>query len=165
VEKNNYKQWIEFLEDGLYSESTPFLQFAVLWLSFASFLNERYYDEIKERHKLNRFIKDFRFFYKRLLKEEKGLFKQKLLDFSKTKDGGRKFVLNLQRGKRYMDEVPFETENDIEDFEKFVNVIYQIRCNFFHGDKIPFDKDDESLVKWAYGTFLYFWERFINTEL
>ena len=64
-----------------------------------------------------------------------------------------------------MDEVPFETENDIEDFEKFVNVIYQIRCNFFHGDKIPFDKDDESLVKWAYGTFLYFWERFINTEL
>ena len=63
-----------------------------------------------------------------------------------------------------------ESENDsfinedIESFEKFMNVIYQIRCNFFHGDKIPFNEEDEKLVKWAYRAFLYFWKYVLTNK-
>lgn len=162
MQKDNYKKWIEYLEKGQYSEDSHFLRFAVLWLSLASFLNERYQEEFRESKKLEKFQKEFAEEYKRLVEEDE-IFKKILnLEFPKTSETSREFVENLQTG-RIEDRDYFSNEN-IYDFTKFINVIYQIRCNFFHGDKIPFDPEDEKLVLWAYKAFLYFWKYVLNNK-
>lgn len=156
MSKNKYKEWLDLLENGINenSKNKVYLQFAILWFSFVSYQKWKYGEENR-----NEFKDDLDGFYQDLLKEEE--FKQKLLDFSKTKKGGRESVLNLQQGG----EVSFGTEDDIKNSDKFITVIRKIRNNFFHGDKRVSSEEDRKLVAWAYNTFLYFWERFINTEL
>jgi len=156
IEKENYKKWIEFLEHGLYSKESEFLRFAVLWLSFASFLNERYPEERREAAKLRRFKKEYAGFYKDLVSQDKIFSDILTIEFFQTKDTGREFVENLQTRKE--EDRDFFINDDIKDFSKFIDVIYQIRCNFFHGGKIPLDREDEKLVRWAYDAFLYFWK-------
>lgn len=162
MQKENYRKWIEYLEKGLYSEDSHFLRFAVLWLSLASFLNERYQKEFGESKKLKEFKKEFAKEYKRLVEDDE-IFKNILdIEFPETKKTSREFVENLQT--REIKDRDYFTNKDIYDFTKFLNVIYQIRCNFFHGDKIPLDSDDEKLVQWAYKAFLYFWKYLLKKE-
>lgn len=35
---------------------------------------------------------------------------------------------------------------DVGDFEQVMSVVYQVRCNLFHGGKLPFDVRDRALV-------------------
>lgn len=162
MDKENYKKWVEFLEKGLYSQESEFLRFAVLWLTLASFLNERYPKEEKEAGKLCKFKEDYSSFYKDLVQAELTFRDILTTEFSETKKSGREFVQNLQPGK---EKVKYSfVKGDIQDFSKFINVIYQVRCNFFHGRKFPFDKEDKKLVKWAYNAFLYFWKKVLTDK-
>lgn len=152
-----YKEWIAFLERRLSSSDIVFYKFAILWISFESYLNQEY-----DRDKLKEFKKDNTEFYMELL--ENDYFKKGLLEFAntKTEGGKREYVENIKVGRR--GEKTYFRETDIECFGKFIAVIYQIRCNFFHGDKRPLEPDDRKLVEWAYNSFSFFWGRFVGKE-
>ena len=155
-----YKSWLKFLETGVYQGESAFLKFAVLWLSFAGFLSSKYSITEQERQKLEKFKQKYVKFYENILKEAE--FKEVLLKFSKTKSPSRKYVINMQ--SRDEEDNDYFGEKDIVSFDMFIEVIYQIRCNFFHGAKIP-DEDNEKLIKWAYDSFIYFWKAFVAQYL
>jgi hypothetical protein len=86
------------------------------------------------------------------------------LNFKQTlKKGDSFFVINMAKQNQ------FKIENDIKEMEKkniiilceennlksIKNVLYQIRCNIFHGEKIPGDINDDTIVKKAYPLLQY----------
>ena len=44
------------------------------------------------------------------------------------------------------------------------NVLYQIRCNIFHGEKIPGDRNDDRIVKSANPVLKYILNYLINEQ-
>ena len=79
--------------------------------------------------------------------------------FKRTKIGGRKYVANMRTRKfednKYLD----EKHNTLKDY---LLVLYQVRCNFFHGEKIPSDQDDNRTIEWAYKYFYLFWKSYLE---
>lgn len=73
------------------------------------------------------------------------------------KKGSRHFVINMAKSQNYY------SQNDIDEManksviilceennlKTIKNVLYQIRCNIFHGEKIPGDINDDKIVKSA----------------
>jgi hypothetical protein len=47
--------------------------------------------------------------------------------------------------------VPFENYADLTQLK---NVLYQVRCNVFHGEKVPGDVNDDRIVRAAYPVLL-----------
>jgi len=130
----------------------------MLWFSFNSYYSERYSHIRGEGNQLIEFSKDNKSLYGSLLSNTQAVFKDVLNKFAKTQHPDRTSVrdmrLNSQRS------VEFNSKN--KSCEDFFKVLYQIRCNFFHGDKLPFFKEDKKLVQWAFKYFSIFWERFLE---
>lgn len=163
VEKEKYQEWIDYLRI-VESDSTYFLRFAILWLSFACWLNQKYPNEKYERGKLEEFKKhnlSIRI-YKELFNNDDS-FRDKIEFFSKTKMPKREFVIDIS--KSTPNEVVSQSfkKEEMENLGKYMEIVYLIRCNFFHGRKLP-SGEDEDLIKWAYETFLPLWKRFVNED-
>ncbi|MGR6088071.1 MAG: hypothetical protein ACU4F9_07840 [Arcticibacter sp.] len=69
--------------------------------------------------------------------------------------GSRNFVINMARSRNYDEKIDIDLlaskniiilceENNLKTIK---NVLYQIRCNIFHGEKIPGDINDDRIVK------------------
>jgi len=65
---------------------------------------------------------------------------------------------------RYPDD-DSKAEQFLGDFKTFIKVVYQIRCNLFHGRKNPDDKDtpDYRLIILAYKLLLPFFEEILKS--
>lgn len=71
--------------------------------------------------------------------------------------GTRFFVINMAKSNRYNQKTDIEimaNKNIIvlcedNNLKTIKNVLYQIRCNVFHGEKIPGDINDDKIVKSA----------------
>lgn len=63
--------------------------------------------------------------------------------------GQIEYLLPSKRGQH-------EQLNDIEDFSQVVDILYQIRCNLFHGGKSPNNRRDSRLV-WLSANVLQTW--------
>ena len=57
----------------------------------------------------------------------------------------REYVIDMKRtkNKKY-----FNNHNN--QLQNFLDVIYQIRCNMFHGSKSPYEDRNIKLIAWAY---------------
>jgi hypothetical protein len=153
-----YKSWLDYLENSIYKDASSFLKFAILWLSFNAYLNEVYSETIKgDKNKVLAFAGvnanvDFFNNSTNLVDTSK--------TFQKTKNNKRLFVEDLQ--SRDISKRKYLNFNNNNNLEAYLMVIYQIRCNFFHGDKIPFDPDDTNLVEWAFYSFKDFWGKYLS---
>lgn len=69
--------------------------------------------------------------------------------------GSRNFVINMARSRNYDEKIDINLlaskniiilceENNLKTIK---NVLYQIRCNIFHGEKIPGEINDDRIVK------------------
>lgn len=158
--KSSYKSWLDFLEHGLYNEESPFLRFAILWLSFNAYLNEEYGKKIRgDKNKVLEFAKNEQVgnLYKDLLKDPN--FNKVFSDFKIIKGYKGLFIEDMLSRKE--DNRKFFDDN-YKSIKDYLIVIYQIRCNFFHGDKIPSDPDDKKLIEWAYKYFYILWKEYLN---
>lgn len=79
------------------------------------------------------------------------------------KEDGRHYVINMVRISKYREYVenklnfdtiarrniviPFE---DINSLSELKNALYQVRCNVFHGEKVPGNVNDDRIVSTAY---------------
>ncbi len=56
----------------------------------------------------------------------------------------------VRRSKRYRGS-DYATINDVNNFSEVLELIYVIRCNLFHGQKLFEDPRDRELVRHAFG--------------
>lgn len=150
------KKWMSCLENNP-EECTEYFNFFMAWIQFNSCYTPHYKDIKNELDKILEFAKDNKMIY---LDFE---FKDVLEEFKKTgllynQPGDREAVDDMQKGS--YKKIYFNQEkNSCEDFFK---VIYQIRCNLFHGDKDVSDKGNKKLVYWAYKYLNIFWKKFLE---
>jgi len=99
------------------------------------------------------FAKQHATLYAQRLREESFLHAVATLRRALAK-GSRHYVLNMLRASEYREEayqdmvakniaVPFD---DHAKCESLIRILYQIRCNVFHGEKVPGDANDDRLV-------------------
>lgn len=135
---NNWKRY--FGNKNLSFDREPIIAFITLWMSYNSYYNQFSGRELTKSCKLSANSKAQKIY---------ALYKDAILDsFSKIPhkdDSIRLFVeSNLS------DKPPVKFDKKHCKLKNFLSVVYQIRCNLFHGQKSPYIDSDEMLVKWAY---------------
>ena len=157
----SYKGWVEAIKSFERSDYKDWFEFAMLWFSFNSYYSERYSKIRGEKNQIIEFAKDNKALYESLLTGKQADFKNVLEKFMETKSPEKRECIKDMRlnGSRC---VKFNSEyNSCEDFFK---VLYQIRCNFFHGGKRSDSDQDKKLIQWAFEYFKIFWENFLKCE-
>lgn len=86
------------------------------------------------------------------------------------KNGPRHFVINMSKNKFYNESFNIDEmagKNIVvlcesNDLKTIKDVLYQIRCNIFHGEKTPGDINDDRIVKSALPVLKYIVTHLIN---
>lgn len=154
------KIWMDYL-DNHFDECADFFKFAMVWMSFNSYCSLRYKHIKGELNQITEFIKDNKEIYWEL---ENDGFKNVLLDDFKntgwlfSQSGKRDCVADARENsdKKYFFN---EANHSCEDFFK---IVYQIRCNFFHGNKDVSDDGNKKIIQWAYKYLNIFWKNFLS---
>ena len=154
-----YKRWIEAIKSFEKSDYKDWFKFAMLWVSFNSYYSERYSHIGGEKNQIIEFAKDNEDLYEFLLTGKQVDFKNVLEKFIETKSPQKRECVKDMRPNRNKF-AKFDSENN--SCEDFFKALYQIRCNFFHGDKWPYSDQDKKLIQWAFKYFMIFWERFLK---
>lgn len=154
----------------------PFDSYIAAWISFNGFYtSEKRYDNsrklrntgnIPEYVYLKSFYseKKYQNVYAGLLKNPD--FEHELNDFldlinTKTRFKGKIADLRPDMRNKEDQAQPF---SDINNFEEFVLVSYQIRCNLFHGNKSTSDDGDTAIVSAINAPFIRFLEKVYENE-
>jgi hypothetical protein len=117
-------------------------------------VSERYTEDIV----FTQFAREYQPLYQELLRDVE--FEKAVAKFQRAirKKGGRHFIVNMARHREYSPDgdydtmvqrhiiVPFENKEDLEELK---NVLYQVRCNVFHGEKLPGLMNDDKIVRTA----------------
>ena len=157
----SYKRWVEAIKSFEKSDYKDWFEFAMLWFSFNRYYSERYSKIRVEKNQIIKFAKDNKALYESLLTGKQADFKNVLEKFTETKSPEKRECIKDMRLNRSRC-VKFNSEhNSCEDFFK---VLYQIRCNFFHGGKRSDSDQDKKLIQWAFEYFKLFWENFLKCE-
>lgn len=156
----NSKVWINYLEEH-FDECTYYFKFAMVWISFNAYYSSKY-TERWERDRVSHFANDNISIYNNLLRNG---FINIIREFKDTgwlygQSGERDRVKDMKPGSE--DEYFLDEEH--QSCEDFFQVLYQIRCNFFHGDKDVSDEGNKELVMWAYKYLSIFWNAFLDSN-
>lgn len=77
--------------------------------------------------------------------------------------GGRAYIIDMQtKNSKNPKKIPFDGHKNT--CSEYFEIIYQIGCNYIHGEKQPLDNDDRKLVDWAFNSFYIFWKEFLKNE-
>lgn len=136
-------------------------------------IKERYTEEIIFRN----FSIEYQELYEELLKDIK--FKDYIQILQESlKKKNRFYVINMSRLNEYYDML--EDMKTIEELNKrnivvlfedifnlqiLKNVLYQIRCNIFHGEKTPGDINDDRIVSTSFPVLKYLLEKIVIEKL
>ena len=139
--------WLDMIESFDTQEYEDWFKFAMIWFYFNNYYNKRYAHVNGEKNKIIVLAKDNADYY------EQSFYGVSIIEEFKTKDsdGNKTYVVNMQNTNQ---KVFFDMSH--KSCEDFFKVLYQIRCNFFHGDKQPSNQYDKELVKWAGKNLLLF---------
>jgi hypothetical protein len=115
--------------------------------------------------------------FNEFVKENQNWYNKKPLDlFEKLKKslskGDHHYVINMAKSNSYNSKNNIKemaTKNIIilcedNNLKTIKNVLYQIRCNIFHGEKIPGDINDDRIVKNAFPLLKYIVQNLIETH-
>ena len=134
------REWLKRAERGEDEPVDDADRFISLWIAFNGWLKKEYGEntndgEMVKRAKENKTLKEI---------------------FGELSDGDRDFITNLSQLMGYIVIDMREPSNEQRekrctgDYESFLDTIYQIRCNLFHGRKsFEEDKKDRELVTLA----------------
>ena len=155
----NSKIWIKYLENH-FDECKDYFKFAMVWMSFNSYYASRYNHIRGELNQIIEFAKDNKNLYLDLKGNE---LNDVLAEFKNTGwlfdvSGDRSHVKNMCRNSNQ--EIYFQESN--QSCEDFFRVMYQIRCNFFHGSKEISDNGNKKLIKWAHKYLNIFWKKVLD---
>lgn len=156
IENQNALDIIKYWFKKCILEEEYFNKFICLWISFNCFFVAKFYedaskisksDEPNERDYLNIIEKEYAINFRHILDDQKLLFDNFKYTIDK-KDWCPGIIIDMRpyhrinrRGKAY---------SKVDSFHDYIDCIYQVRCNLFHGDKTPSNDNDLNLVKSAY---------------
>ena len=158
---SHYNMWVNAIDKFDKPDYQDWFRFAMLWFSFNSYYSERYMHIGRETDKITEFAKDNEHLYKDLKENDKE-FKNVINEFMNTKEDDRKEVKDMRPRNARQRNRSAKFNSHQNSCEDFFTVLYQIRCNFFHGGKLPFYEEDKKLIQWAFKYFNIFWKRFLE---
>ncbi len=160
---SNYESWLDFIHEKHSKEDLIFYQFAILWISFNSYLNYNYPKISGDHNKVRKFTEEHYDSFDNIKQLTNTYFSWRLQQFKDTKTNGRTFVIDMRtKNRKNPTKIPFDGyRNTCSDY---FEIIYLIRCNYIHGEKQPLDKDDRELIKWAFNSLFIFWKEFLKNE-
>lgn len=138
------------------TEPNMFDQFISLWISFNAFYA---YDHLcsqeKEQIKIfkDTYCKDFI----SCVKANSELF-----------ENFRIYIQNKPYNNGFIQDLRYELSSNkqvkkiyqkLDDINEFINCVYQVRCNLFHGGKSPENGQDKELVKLAFNCLYVFLDK------
>ncbi len=175
--KQIVKTWFERAKKGnkLYNY---FDRFISLWVSFNCFFVSEFYKTAKndsgarepsEKDYLRIIYteKNYKNKYSELLNQNKK-FKDELNTFFKYLNGSgyithfKGKVADMRPNRRT--EINAQSFENLNNFKQFILVVYQIRCNLFHGNKNPDANGDIKLVESIFKSFIIFIEEIYRME-
>ncbi|MDX9914130.1 MAG: hypothetical protein RBS77_06140 [Candidatus Moranbacteria bacterium] len=165
---SNSKNWINHVESfgdsNNFDNYKDYFKFAMLWMSFNSYYSSRYKHISGERNQIIEFARDNEEIYNSLLENEISDIVEKFRD---TKDLEGNYPREKVLDMRYDSNGEETFNSNKKSLKDFLFVIYQIRCNFFHGNKGETigNIHDRNLIIWAYKYLDIFWNKFIEQKL
>ena len=127
-------------------------RFISLWIAFNGWMRGKFGEDMGDRNQIEsvKRMRDFKDIFNQL-KEEDLSFKKRLDKFECLS------VVNMQFKNGREDIYRYDGS-----FESLIEVIYQVRCNLFHGRKnIDEDKKDFELVKLSYRILLPLFKEYL----
>ena len=166
------KHWFEkVMTEDLSSD-----KFIALWTSFNGFYVAEFYNKVKAIKK-GREPNDGDYI-KYII--EKGSYSKRYSELINNEPKFKKYLDNfidvLNSGithypGKIADMRPSkETEQNAKEFsictnyEQFIRIIYQIRCNLFHGNKSPYDEGDKKIIEGIFNPFYLFVKEIYELE-
>lgn len=133
-------------------QNNDFCKFNILWMSLNCYYNWRYGNK-NDRDSINllKIDEDIKNCFHNI---ELGI-KTRFFKFIKNRRGWEWWVRNLKNNRLI-------TYSDESCFSEYIEIIYTIRNNQFHGGKDPYDKDDTDLLKEASISLEKFLEKLYN---
>jgi hypothetical protein len=146
------KKWLERAERGKQNRIDDADRFISLWISFNGWMRGKFGEGLNDREQIEsvKCMQDFKEIFCHL-REDNLIFKD-----------------NLEKIERFS-VVDMRFRNGREDifrydgtFEHLIELIYQVRCNLFHGRKnVEADKIDFELVKLSYQILLPLFKQYL----
>jgi len=149
------REWLKRAERGENEPVDDADRFISLWIAFNGWLKKKYGEDTKDRE---------------MIKSAKGNKTLKAI-FRKLSASDRDFIINLTKLKGYIVIDMRDPSNEqrakrcVGDFESFLDTIYQIRCNLFHGRKnFEENKKDQELVTLALKLLRPLFKKFVESN-
>ena len=171
---NNYNEISREIVKSWYTRAiTPrsesydyFDKFISLWVSFNCYFVSEHYVELNEKHKKEPSERQhidfiavnpgYNTIYSELLTESKfSTHIDEMLSLLKTVTQYKGKVADMRPDKMENEDCAKEF-TDKTSFSQFINVVYQVRCNLFHGNKSPYDDGDIRIVEAFFEGFAEF---------
>lgn len=164
--RNTIKQWHEKAAELSGDDFNTFDKFIFLWISFNGYFVSKYFNEAQELSNRRepsewQYIKiisknnAYKKVYVKLIENDPN-FNEELNNFKgllkNTHFPGK--IADL-RPNSLIEDLAKEF-SDIHNFEQFILITYQIRCNLFHGNKRPDYDGDIKIVKGIFEPFMIF---------
>lgn len=136
--------WFRFSQGQAISEFDVFDKFALLWISFNA------WGKYKSKKESDRKMLNW--------SKKNSVLNTKFAELLNIDHDFIKDVTTLQglcpirRNKKYNNSYEANITN-INNFDEVLEVIYAIRCNFFHGQQSPDDRRDQTLIELAFRIF------------
>jgi len=148
------ERWLQRAERGrvLVDDGDRFIS---LWVAFNGWMSGKFGEGTTDRNKIQsvKKMQDFEGVFNHL-REDNIAFKEYLDKLEGISVAGMQSKTNRELVYRYDG-----------TFESLIEVIYQVRCNLFHGRKdINKDKKDIELVKLAYRILLPLFKAYLSTN-
>ena len=146
------ERWLERAERGhrIIDDGDRFIS---LWIAFNGWMRGKFGEDIGDRCQIEsvKRMQDFKEVFNKL-KKETPAFKEYLEELENIT------VVNMQFKNNREDIYRYDGS-----FESLIEVIYQVRCNLFHGRKnIEEDKKDIELVSLAYRILLPLFKTYLS---
>ena len=143
-------QWLNFLEANNDNPRSKVIKFIILWMWYNQWYNEKYIKLYKDKEKSLELAKD------QHAQETYASIQDNILrDFRNIPSVHCSTGMRdrLWRDSRLEKEILFNEAHC--DLKQFLKLIYQIRCNFLHGNKEENDVNIQ-LITWAYDNLYKF---------
>lgn len=132
------ESWFELASEGRIERADSFFRFVAVWIAFNVLYTSRHSDDAGDWNQVRSFAGEAMAIdrHRHLLEHD--------ADYGRAigilRDCG---VYDVQSGRRWR-------IHDTKYLTSVVNCLYQVRCNLFHGVKMPEDPRDERLVAASY---------------
>lgn len=156
------EQWLKFLNADNEEDRSKVIKFMILWMAYNKWYNDKYftlYGQFNDKKKAIELSKN-----EKALEIYEQLKKQFLVSFKNIPS------LHCEKGQR--DRLWADSSIEVEvlfndqhsDLLQFLTLIYQMRCNFLHGNKEQ-NAVNVELIVWAYDMLNMFLQKLIQKRI